>query len=62
MKERLAVQDGRKVARGGAKVEQTLVSSKVENKVDTSTASNLGRHQKEVRNSLGWAERHNMLS
>ena len=57
MKERLAVQDGRKVA-SGAKVEQTLVSSKV----DTSTASNLGRHQKEVRNSLGWAERHNMLS
>ena len=56
MKERLAVQDGRKVAGGGAKVEQTLVSSKV----DTST--NLGRHQKEVRNSLGWAERHNMLS
>ena len=58
MKERLAVQDGRKVARGGAKVEQTLVSSKV----DTSTASNLGRRQKEVRNSLGWAEKHNMLS
>ena len=61
MKERLAVQDGRKVA-SGAKVEQTLVSGKVESKVDTSTASNLGRHQKEVRNSLGWAERHNMLS
>ena len=64
MRERLSVQDERKMG-GGSQVNQVLVSSTlhletgqlVAVKVDpaTATASSPGSHQKEVRNSLGLA-------
>ena len=64
MRERLSVQDERKMG-GGTQVNQVLVSSTlhletgqlVAVKVDpaTATACSPGSHQKEVRNSLGLA-------
>ena len=53
---------------GGSQVKPVLVSTLqgtlhqgqvVAVKVDTATASGPGSHQKEVRSSLGWADRHN---
>ena len=67
LRERLSVQDGRKMG-GGSQVKQVLVSTLqstlhqgqlVAVKVDTATASGPGSQQKEVRSSLGWADRHN---
>ena len=62
MRERLSVQDERKMG-GGSQVNQVLVSSTlhleteqlVAVKVDPATACSPGSHQKEVRNSLGLA-------
>ena len=61
LRERLSVQDGRKMG-GGSQVKQVLVSTLhqgqlVAVKVDTATASAPGSHKKEVRSSLGWADR-----
>ena len=66
LRERLSVQDERKMG-GGSQVNQVLVSSTlhletgqlVAVKVDpaTATACSPGSHQKEVRNSLGLAKR-----